>query len=139
MTAKPKILVVDDEITVVMMMVFLLTRAGFDAQAASNAAKALRLAQTQVFDLITLDITMPGGNGFDLFRKLKKVPHMRDTPIIFVTGLVSDEDRQHALELGAVDYISKPFEATDFIFRIKSHTKAKNGFAIVPATKGAAT
>jgi CheY-like chemotaxis protein len=48
MTAKPKILVVDDEITVVMMMVFLLTRAGFDAQAASNAAKALRLAQTQV-------------------------------------------------------------------------------------------
>ena len=71
MSSKIKILVVDDQMAVALMMVFLLRRAGFDAQAALNAEKALRLAQTEVFDLITLDIGIPDLDGFGLFQKLK--------------------------------------------------------------------
>jgi DNA-binding response OmpR family regulator len=135
MNGNGKILVVDDETPVAMMMVFLLTRAGFDAQAALSAEKALRLAQTQPFDLITLDISMPGCNGFELLRRLRRIPHLQQAVIIFVSGNATIEDLQRALDLGAVDYILKPFEPTDFIFRIKSHASPKNNFAPVPASE----
>ena len=132
MRDKVKILVVDDQMAVALMMVFLLTRAGCDAQAALDAEKTLRLAQTEMFDLITLDIDLPGTNGFEIYRRLKKLPCCCDTPIIFVSGRPYDEDRQRAFELGAVDYIVKPFEVTDFVFRIKSHAKAKSRPSDVP-------
>ncbi len=120
MTAKAKILVVDDQMPVALMMVFLLTRAGCDAQAATNAEKALRLAQTEVFDLITLDVEMPGSSGFDLFRLLKQIPHLKETPVVFVSGNAAIENQQHGLDLGAADFIEKPFDTQDFLSRILS-------------------
>lgn len=139
MREKTKILVVDDETSVALMIVVLLTRAGCNAQTAWNAEKALRLAQNDTFDLITLDVNMPGANGFEICRQLKQIPHLRDTPVIFVSGNISKEDQQRALELGAVDYISKPFEVTDFIFRIKSHAKVKTHFVPTSVSEGATT
>ena len=121
MTDKPRILVVDDQIAVAMMMVFILSRAGCQAEAALNAEQALQRAQTESFDLLTLDIGMPGRNGFQLFQCLKEIPHLRETPVIFVTGQATTEDRQRALDLGAVDFIEKPFDAREFISRILSH------------------
>jgi DNA-binding response OmpR family regulator len=121
MTAKAKILVVDDQMPVALMMVFLFTRAGCKAEAATNAEKALRLAQAQVFDLITLDLEMPDGSGFDLFMRLKEIPHLAETPIVFVSGRATIENQQYALgELGAADFIEKPFDTQDFISRILS-------------------
>jgi DNA-binding response OmpR family regulator len=98
----------------------LLTRAGCDAEAALDAEKTLRLAQTEVFDLITLDIDMPGTNGFELFQRLKQIPHLAETPIVFVSGNSTIENQQLALDLGAVDFIEKPFEIQDFTSRILS-------------------
>ena len=126
MRNKAKVLVVDDQMAVALTMVYLLTRAGFVAEAALSAEKALQLAQMEDFDLITLDINMPGIGGFELFQRLKEIPHSKRPPVIFVSGFATDKDRQRALELGAVDFVEKPFEATDFIFRIVSHTKAKD-------------
>jgi len=120
---KTKILVVDDEAPVALMAAFLLTRAGCDVQTAWNTEKAMRLAQTEKFDLITLDVNMPETSGFKIYQRLKQIPHLKNTPVIFVSGGASEKDRQCALDLGAVDFISKPFEVTDFIFRIKSHVK----------------
>ena len=120
MTAKLKVLVVDDEIAVGAMMVFLLTRAGFNVEAATNAEKALRLAQTEMFDLITLDVEMSGVNGFGLFQRLKQIPHLRETPVVFVSGRATIENQQHALDLGAADFIEKPFDTQDFLSRILS-------------------
>jgi CheY-like chemotaxis protein len=119
-TGKTKILVVDDQMPVALMMVFLFTRAGCEAEAATNAEKALRLAQTQVFDLITLDLEMPSLNGFDLFERLKEIPHLAETPIVFVAGNASIENQQRGLDLGAADFIEKPFDTQDFISRILS-------------------
>ena len=120
MSPKIKILVVDDQMAVVTMMRFLLTRAGCETQGALDAEKALRLAQMQVFDLITLDIEMPDGSGFNLFKRLKEIPHLAETPIVFVAGNASIENQQRGLDLGAADFIEKPFDAQDFLSRILS-------------------
>ena len=126
MTDKIKILVVDDQMAVALMMVFLLTRAGCEAQSALSTEKALRLAQTEVFDLIALDVEMPGINGFELFQRLKQIPHLRETPFVFVSGNSTIENQQHALELGATDFIEKPFDSLEFVSRILSHIKARS-------------
>ena len=122
---KMRILVVEDETSLAMMMVHLLTRAGCDVQRAMNAERAMQLAQAGDFDLITLDIDLPDSSGFEICRRLKELHRSRKTPVVFVSGRPSKDDQQRAVELGAVDYIVKPFEPTDFIFRIKSHAKAK--------------
>src|ERR1035437_4956573 len=124
MSSKAKILVVEDEMPVAMMMTFLLTRAGCDVAAAWNAEKALQFAQNGGFDLITLDVNMPGMNGFELCRPLKQNPRLRETPVVFVSGQLDEGEVQRALELGAVDCIEKPFEVTDFIYRIISHARS---------------
>ncbi|MGB8371197.1 MAG: response regulator [Verrucomicrobiia bacterium] len=120
MKTKTKILVVDDQMSVVTMMRFLLTRAGCETQGALDAKTALRLAQTRVFDLITLDLEMPSLNGFELFKRLKEIPQLAETPIVFVAGNASIENQQRGLDLGAADFIEKPFDTQDFISRILS-------------------
>ena len=120
MTAKAKILVVDDQMAVALMMVFLFTRAGCETEMATNAEKALRLANAGAFDLITLDVEIPDLDGFRLFQKLKLIPHLKETPVVFVSGNSTIENQQRALELGAADFIEKPFDTQDFLSRILS-------------------
>ena len=132
MKDKTKILIVEDETPVAMMMVHLLMRIGCDVQTAGNAERAMQLAQDGDFDLITLDIDLPGTSGFEICRSLKKLHRSRKTPVVFISARQSKEDQQRAFDLGAVDYVIKPFEATDFIFRIKSHAKAKPRPSDVP-------
>ena len=132
MKDKARILVVDDEASVALMIVFLLTRAGCEVETAWNIEKALRLAETEKFDLITLDVNIPGTSGFIIYELLRQIPHLKNTPVIFVSGGASEEDQQRAFALGAVDFIIKPFEATDFIYRIISHAKAKSRPSDVP-------
>lgn len=126
---KTKILVVDDQVAVTAMIRFLLARAGCETQGALDAQKALRLAQTQAFDLITLDLEMPSLNGFDLFKRLKEIPHLAETPIVFVAGNASIENQQRGLDLGAADFIEKPFDAREFISRVLSQVKPMTAYA----------
>ena len=120
MNRKVKILVVDDQIAVAAMIRFLLTRVGCETQGALDAKTALRLAQTQVFDLITLDVEMSGSSGFDLFMDLKQIPRLAETPIVFMAENASIENQQRGLDLGATDFIEKPFGTQDFLSRILS-------------------
>jgi DNA-binding response OmpR family regulator len=123
MSEKPKILVVDDEISVGTMIVFLLTRGGCDADMARNADQALQLAQVREFDLITLDVELPDTTGFKIYHKLREIPHLKDTPICFVSGRPTIENIQRAFELGAADFIEKPFDGREFISRILFHAR----------------
>jgi DNA-binding response OmpR family regulator len=118
---KARILIVEDDTPLAMMMVSLLTRAGCDVQTAWNVEKAMRLAQDEDFDLITLDVDLPRTNGFEICSRLKENFRSCDTPIVFVTGRPHGEDRQRAFELGAVDYIAKPFQTLEFAPRLLSH------------------
>lgn len=123
MSDKLKILVIEDEMPVALMMVFLLTRVGYDVTTACNGQEGMRLATTTKFDLITLDVDLPDIKGFEICRELKQRHISHRTPIVFVTGRPHEEDRQLAFELGAADYVEKPFEMSDFIFRIATHAR----------------
>jgi DNA-binding response OmpR family regulator len=129
MNQKTRILIVEDDTPLAMMMVSLLTRAGCDVQTAWNADKAMRLAQDEDFDLITLDIDLPRTNGFEICSRLKENLRSCDTPIVFVSGRPHEEDRQRAFELGAVDYIAKPFQTLEFAPRLLFHIKRQKEFA----------
>lgn len=123
MSEKKKILVVENEMPVALMMVFLLSRVGYDVTTACTGQEGMRLATTAKFDLITLDVDLPDIKGFDICHELKQRHISHCTPVVFITGRPHDEDRQRAFDLGAVDYIEKPFEMSNFIFRIATHAK----------------
>jgi len=123
MNRNARILIVEDDTPLAMMMVSLLTRAGCDVQTAWNAEKAMRLAQDEDFDLITLDVDLPRTNGFEICSRLKENFRSCNTPMVFVTGRPHEEDRQRAFELGAVDYVTKPFDTLNFALRLLSHVR----------------
>jgi DNA-binding response OmpR family regulator len=124
MAGKAKILIVEDEAPVAMIMRFLLGMAGCEAEIAATRAMAIQMAQSGSFDLITLDVNLPGANGYEICRELKKNSYLSDTPIVFVSGNCNLEDQQRGLEVGAVDYITKPFETFEFAHRLLSHVKS---------------
>ncbi len=130
MSEKINILIVEDDTPVALMIVFLLTRAGCEAEVATTEKKAIQMAEAGHFDLITLDVDLPDGNGFKLCSRLKEHPHLCDTPVVFVSARCLIEDQQHGLDVGAADYITKPFETLEFAPRILSHLtrKASNAY-----------
>jgi putative two-component system response regulator len=130
MTAgKPRILIVEDDMPVAMLMLFLLTRADCEAEVAATGKKAMQLAEAGNFDLITLDIDLPDGNGFNFCSRLKENPRLRDISVIFVSARSSLEDQQHGLDVGAADYITKPFDTFEFAPRLLSNLKGQKEFA----------
>jgi len=108
---------------VAMMIAYLLTRAQCEVAFAHTAKKGMQLAEAGDFDLITLDVDLPDGNGFNLCGHLKAHPRLSGTPIVFVSARCCIEDQQHGLDVGAADYITKPFETFEFAPRLLSHIK----------------
>ncbi|MGA9779020.1 MAG: response regulator [Verrucomicrobiia bacterium] len=127
MKNKLKILIVEDDTPLAMMMVHVLTRAGCDVVVANTGRKGMELAQENKFDIITLDIDLTDINGFEICRELKQKHHSRHTPVVFVSGRPCEQDIQRGLELRAVDYITKPF-GVEFVPRLLSHIQGKNQF-----------
>lgn len=121
MNRKKNILIVEDETSVAMTMRFLLGLAGCTAEIAGTKAKAIQMAETGNFDLITLDVNLQGVSGYDICNELKRNPRLRSTPIVFVSGNCNLEDQQRGLDAGAADYITKPFGAFEFASRLLSH------------------
>ena len=115
---KPRILVVEEEPEVLATMLYLLKRTGCEVVGAKTGAEGMQRILTGEFDLITLDIDLPDTNGLELCRLLKQDRNLCRIPVIFVSGRVSDGNREGCLELGAADYIVKPFDALVFIARI---------------------
>jgi DNA-binding response OmpR family regulator len=120
MTGKAKILIIEDDTPVAMMMVNVLSRAGCDVRVANTGQKGMELARENKFDLITLDVDLPDISGFEICSELKQRHLSYHTPIVFVSGRPCENDRQRGLDLGAVDYITKPFDARDFVSRLLS-------------------
>ena len=126
MTRRPKILMVEDDTPVAMMAVYWLTRSGCDVSAAYTAEKGMELASGKKFDLIVLNTDLPI-NGFEICREFKQRHISRKTPVVFVSAQFCEQDVQRGLELGAVDYITKPFDVSDFVRRILLHAQKQNG------------
>jgi DNA-binding response OmpR family regulator len=126
MTAKPKILIIEDQPEVLRMMVLLLARAGCEALTAHDGNEGLQLARQPDIDLILLDIDLPDISGFEICRRLKEDPRVSRVPVIFVTGRFCEEDRRRGFALGAADYIDKPFDVSHFVRRILFHLETRH-------------
>lgn len=95
-----------------------LTRARIEATLITTGEEALAVVRAQPFDLILLDIALPGMNGLEVCRQLKADMSLRHIPVIFVSGQTSKAYHDAARRLGAVDFIEKPFELLDFLARV---------------------
>jgi DNA-binding response OmpR family regulator len=115
-----KILVIDDEEPTVELIDLLLTRRGFETIRAYRAEEGLRKAYRHQPDLVLLDIMMPDMDGWDVCRRLRE---MSDVPIIFLTARSDVKDVVYGLEMGADDYVIKPYDNEELVARIKAHLR----------------
>ena len=122
---KSKILVVEDEQDIRDLLVFNLQKNGFNVRAVDNGEKALSLIRTDNFDLILLDLMIPGISGFDLARILKNDDETSEVPIIMLTAKGEESDIVKGLEIGAQDYITKPFSVKVLVARINKIINSK--------------
>lgn len=123
MANKARILVIENETPVAMMMVNVLTQAGCDVLVAHTGKSGMELAQETKFDLIVLDTDLPDTNWFEICSELKQRHLTRHVTIIFIAGRLREEDQHRVIELGVVDYIEKPFGASEFVSRILSYVR----------------
>lgn len=123
--ANAVIAVVDDNTTNLRILSAYLEAAGFSVRVSQDGKSAIRAATRQLPDLILLDILMPGIDGFETCKRLKNNPLTREIPVIFTSALSEPVDRVRGLSLGAVDYITKPFQRDEVIARINLHLKMR--------------
>jgi putative two-component system response regulator len=122
---RQKILIVDDTPENIQVLMEIL-KADYRLVAAINGKKALKLAAVNPPpDLILLDVMMPEMDGHEVCRRLKSDPHTAEIPVIFVTALADEQDEERGLDLGAVDYITKPIKPALLRARVRNHLKLK--------------
>jgi two-component system response regulator RegX3 len=115
---KPRILVVEDEAAIRTGLADVLLYHGFEVDAVGDGKEGLRKALSGRYDLLLLDVMLPGRDGFAICDEVRKVD--RDQPIILLTAKTSDEDIVNGLTLGADDYIAKPFAIAQLVLRVKA-------------------
>lgn len=115
-----KILIVEDEAAIREMLRFALARAGYETLEAGDVEQARSQVLEQLPDLILLDWMLPNLSGIEYARRLKKAEYTRDVPIIILTARGEEEDKVRGLEVGADDYVTKPFSPRELLARIKA-------------------
>jgi len=121
---RKKILIIEDDKSIAEIERDFLEINGFEVTVAANGSDGLREAAgggEKVYDLILLDIMLPGLDGYELARRLRGEPYNLDIPILMVTAKTEDADKIRGLGLGADDYISKPFSPTELVARVKAN------------------
>jgi DNA-binding response OmpR family regulator len=114
------VLLLEDEHDVAELIRYNLTKEGYEVVVSGNGAEALRLAREHHPDVILLDIMVPQLNGWEVCRRLKQDPALAPIPVIMVTGRVDEGDKVLGFELGADDYVTKPFSPRELLARIRA-------------------
>jgi two-component system phosphate regulon response regulator PhoB len=122
---KEKILVVDDEEDILELLKYNLSREGYKVSCAASGEETLKAARLGIPDLIVLDLMLPGIDGLDVARQLKNEVKTRDVPIVMLTAKGEEADIVTGLELGADDYITKPFSPRVLVARVKAVLRRK--------------
>ena len=120
------IMVVDDNHDSLKLLTDILSEQGFQVRQALNGQLALTAVKQQSPDLFILDIKMPEMDGFELCRQLKNNDVTRNVPVIFISGLEDSDDKVKAFRIGGQDYITKPFEDTEVLARVKLHLEVSS-------------
>ena len=121
------ILFIEDEAPIRDMVRFALSRAGMEMLDAADAAQAEQQLRTRRPDLILLDWMLPEESGIELLRRLRKDPERRDIPVIMLTAMAGEEQKVKGLEVGADDYVTKPFSPPELIARIRAVLRRSTG------------
>jgi len=121
----PKVLIVDDEMANLELAEALITQEGYQALIATDGERALQIVQESRPDIIMMDIVMPKMNGIEATRKIKTNPSSYAIPVVVVTALNSTEDKIKAIQAGADDFISKPFDRHELSARLRSLLRLK--------------
>ena len=128
-----RILIVEDEENIVDILAFNLKREGYEPIEAMDGALGLQLALEKDPDLILLDLMLPGMDGFEVCRRLREAG--RTTPVIMLTAREEETDKVMGLELGADDYITKPFSMRELLARVKANIRRTDMTAAAPAAQ----
>jgi two-component system, OmpR family, alkaline phosphatase synthesis response regulator PhoP len=121
---KQRILIVDDDREVVRLMRAYLEQAAYDVLVAHDGETAVRIIRHDHPDLILLDLNLPGRDGFDITRLIRRDPALAHLPIIMLTARIEDTDKIIGLELGADDYVTKPYNPREVIARIRARLRS---------------
>lgn len=126
MQRKPRLLIVEDETPIRVGLVDVFVYHGYAVEAASDGERGLALARAGGFDLLLLDVMLPGRSGFDVLAALRGED--RELPVILLTARAGDEDVIHGLSLGADDYVIKPFSVAQLVLRVQAILRRSAAF-----------
>jgi len=121
---KVRILIVEDEVKITQALKFLFTKQKIDVDIANDGEEGLILSEKEIYDVIVLDIMLPGINGIDILKAIRKSGSK--TPVIMLTAKDAVDDRVFGLETGADDYLVKPFATKELIARVRALARRKN-------------
>ena len=127
MDRTPHLLVVDDDREIRTLLSQFLTRHGFRVTGAKDGVEMMRTLDSARVDLIVLDLMMPGEDGLSLCRRLRAAPETAQTPVIMLTAMGEETDRIVGLEMGADDYLAKPFSPRELLARVKAVLRRASG------------
>lgn len=125
MSQKQRILIVEDEQAIRTGLCDVFVYHGFSVESATEGPEGLQKALTGAYDMILLDVMLPGMNGFDICNRIREQD--RDQPIIMLTAKTSDEDIVQGLSLGADDYVAKPFSVAQLVLRVQAVLRRSRG------------
>jgi DNA-binding response OmpR family regulator len=121
---KKNVLIVDDEPHIVNLVKLTLDQQAFNVQGAYTAREALRYVDSHIPDIIVVDIMMPGINGYELCQALRENKRTQHVPIIILSAKGQMNDKLHAIDVGADDYLTKPFDPIELERRIKLNLRS---------------
>jgi len=128
---KQQILLIDDTTQIHALVAGLLSEEPVELQFASDGSFGLTLAESLQPDLILLDVEMPGMDGYETCRRLKADPNLFNIPVIFLTALGTTEEKVRGLELGAIDYITKPFSPAELLARVRASLRTSRAIKML--------
>lgn len=129
----PRILVVEDEPDIAALVAYQLTREGFRVETVANGEDALMAVDREAPDLVVLDRMLPGVSGDDVLRRIKEEPATRQVPVLVLTAKREQDERIRGLELGADDYLTKPFSPRELVLRVQAILRRLREPAASPA------
>src|SRR5687768_187285 len=137
--ASGRVLVVEDDPHIRELVLLHLGLEGLTTSSSADGTDGLHKARTEPFDLIVLDVMLPGLDGVTVCRAIRREPHLKDVPILMLTARREESDKVNGLESGADDYLTKPFGIREFIARVRALMRRRRTAANASAHQGPVT
>jgi len=130
-----RVLVVEDEADIAALIAYHLTKSGYRVETAATGRDGIQAVNRDVPDLIVLDVMLPGVSGLDVLRTIRNEPGTQETPVLMLTARRDQDDRILGLELGADDYLTKPFSPKELVLRVEAILRRSRQTPVEPGGK----